>query len=82
MKYPSPNIYSSYTPPDHIFPKKVIQSRGFIKSNAMKYFFMRYGQLEKANFPIKTKENVVCGLLLVVSLILQYMNVELLPISL
>ena len=63
-------------------PQKVIQSRGFIKSNAMKYFFMRYGQLEKANFPIKTKENVVCGLLLIFSLILQYMNVNLVPISL
>lgn len=49
-------------------PQKVIDARGPIKATAMKYFFMRYSQLEKANFPIRTKENVVCALMLMVSL--------------
>lgn len=48
-------------------PQKVIDSRGFIKRMAMTYFFMRYRTLEKANFPIKTRENAVCSLLLLAS---------------
>ena len=53
-------------------PQKVIESRGLLRGTAMKYFFMRYGELEKANFPIKTKENFVCGILLLASIGLHY----------
>eukprot|EP00985_Skeletonema_marinoi_P014326 scaffold7246_cov136-Skeletonema_marinoi.AAC.12 len=40
-------------------PQKVIDSRGVIGKAAMSYFFMRYKQLESANFPMKTKENAI-----------------------
>ena len=55
-------------------PQKVIDSRNFIGALAMKYFFLRYGELEKANFPIKTKENLVCVLLLCFSVALYRMQ--------
>lgn len=45
-------------------PEKVYKARGFAPRLAMKYFFMRYAQLEKANFPIQTRENAVCLVLL------------------
>lgn len=51
-------------------PQKVIDDRGFLGKLAMKYFFMRYKTLESANFPIKTKENAVCTIMLLVSLAL------------
>jgi len=56
-------------------PQKVIESRGFVGKLAMSYFFMRYKQLESANFPIKTKENAACTALLLISLFLhQYLD--------
>ena len=56
-------------------PQKVIESRGFIGKLAMSYFFMRYKQLESANFPIKTKENAACAVLLLTSFVLhQYLD--------
>ncbi|KAL7501689.1 hypothetical protein ACHAWT_009558 [Skeletonema menzelii] len=56
-------------------PQKVIESRGFIGKLAMSYFFMRYKQLESANFPIKTKENAACAVLLLASFVLhQYLD--------
>mmetsp|Transcript_28360 Transcript_28360/g.48238 ORF Transcript_28360/g.48238 Transcript_28360/m.48238 type:complete len:439 (-) Transcript_28360:1149-2465(-) len=56
-------------------PQKVIDSRGVIGKAAMSYFFMRYKQLESANFPMKTKENAVCSVLLLASLLLhQYLD--------
>mmetsp|Transcript_3259 Transcript_3259/g.8307 ORF Transcript_3259/g.8307 Transcript_3259/m.8307 type:complete len:447 (+) Transcript_3259:130-1470(+) len=48
-------------------PQRVVEDRGLIKGLAMRYFFMRYGELEKANFPIDTRENFVCALLLLLS---------------
>jgi len=54
-------------------PQKVIESRGIIKGTAMKYFFLRYAELEKANFPIETRENFACAALLLVSLALHGM---------
>jgi len=59
-------------------PQKVIESRGLLGGLAMKYFFMRYGELEKANFPVKTRENAVCVSLLLLSLVL-YVNDAPLP---
>ncbi|KAL9190474.1 hypothetical protein ACHAXT_007685 [Thalassiosira profunda] len=58
-------------------PQKVVDARGPIKAAAMKYFFMRYKTLESANFPIKTRENGACAVLLVASAALYYMEVEL-----
>lgn len=55
-------------------PQKVIESRGLIGGLAMKYFFMRYGELEKANFPIETRENFVCVTLLLLSVVLYVMS--------
>jgi hypothetical protein len=49
-------------------PQKVFDARGPVRRMAMKYFFMRYKTLESANFPLKTKENAACLLLLVVAL--------------
>mmetsp|Transcript_6609 Transcript_6609/g.14640 ORF Transcript_6609/g.14640 Transcript_6609/m.14640 type:complete len:343 (+) Transcript_6609:241-1269(+) len=50
-------------------PQKVIDSRGILGAAAMKYFFLRYRTLEKANFPIRTRENYVCCALLLASLL-------------
>ncbi|KAL7541382.1 hypothetical protein ACHAXR_010864 [Thalassiosira sp. AJA248-18] len=55
-------------------PQKVIDSRGILGKLAMKYFFMRYRTLEKSNFPIKTRENAVCALLLLLSVALYRMD--------
>mmetsp|Transcript_14352 Transcript_14352/g.25687 ORF Transcript_14352/g.25687 Transcript_14352/m.25687 type:complete len:451 (-) Transcript_14352:229-1581(-) len=49
-------------------PQKVIDSRGPLGRLAMKYFFLRYKTLEKANFPIKTRENAFCTALLLIAL--------------
>jgi len=51
-------------------PQKVIDSRGPAGKLAMKYFFMRYKTLEKSNFPVNTRENGFCLLLLVISIAL------------
>lgn len=51
-------------------PQKVFESGSTLHAYAMKYFFMRYKALESANFPIKTKENAVCSLLLFLSFVL------------
>lgn len=51
-------------------PQKVFESGSILHAYAMKYFFMRYKALESANFPIKTKENAVCSLLLFLSFVL------------
>ena len=52
-------------------PQKVIDARDPFRRLAMKYFFMRYKTLESANFPVKTKENAACLLLLGVAVILK-----------
>lgn len=48
-------------------PEKVIAARGPLGRLAMRYFFMRYAQLEKSNFPIDTKENALCVAMLIAS---------------
>lgn len=58
-------------------PQKVIDSRGPLGGLAMTYFFMRYGELEKANFPIKTRENLFCVMLLWASVGLYVLDVPL-----
>lgn len=49
-------------------PRKVIDARGTFRRMAMSYFFMRYHELEKANFPVRTRENALCAALLAASL--------------
>jgi hypothetical protein len=51
-------------------PEKVIAARGPIGGLAMKYFFMRYAELEKSNFPIETKENAFCLVILCASVLM------------
>ena len=41
----------------------------------MKYFFFRYHTLEKSNFPIATRENVVCLILLSLSFMVHSLNI-------
>lgn len=48
-------------------PQKVLNARGPLRQMAMRYFFLRYKTLESANFPIKTKENGACLVLLVIA---------------
>lgn len=48
-------------------PQRVIQGRGLLGRLVMTYFFARYRQLERANFPVKTPENGACALLLLLA---------------
>ena len=52
-------------------PHKVLEARGPLRRLAMKYFFLRYKTLETANFPLRTRENAVCLVLLCVSCVVR-----------
>lgn len=53
-------------------PEKVYAGRWLVPRLSMKYFFMRYAQLEEANFPTYTKENAFCLALLCVSALMTW----------
>ncbi|KAL7544143.1 hypothetical protein ACHAWF_007528 [Thalassiosira exigua] len=58
-------------------PQKVIDARGPLGAAAMRYFFLRYKQLEKANFPVRTRENAACAAVLAVAVALHFLDLSL-----
>mmetsp|Transcript_24061 Transcript_24061/g.49224 ORF Transcript_24061/g.49224 Transcript_24061/m.49224 type:complete len:456 (+) Transcript_24061:54-1421(+) len=49
--------------------------RSFLGKLFMRYFFHRYRTLEKANFPIATRENAICLSIITLSLLIQLLDI-------